>query len=152
MAHRDQRRERNIYYIEPYKQTGTLRLDYIYWYLDIHNLDISNNIYVCSGCVLVLACWLTVVAGDGYGHGHSSHGIGTACIVKVDTYLHISTHIYSYLLIYLPFRGATASATTASVRRDTFTVKDTATEADMVSWNEKTFAKFHNHVGLSPRM
>ena len=60
-------------------------------------LDISNNIYVCSGCVLVLACWLTVVAGDGYGHGHSSHGIGTACIVKVDTfytYLLISTHIY----------------------------------------------------------
>ena len=41
----------------------------------------------------MLACWLTVVAGDGYGHGHSSHGIGTACIVKVDTYLHISTHI-----------------------------------------------------------
>ena len=88
----------------------------------------------------MLACWLTVVAGDGYGHGHSSHGIGTACIVKVDTYLHISMHIYSYiytyLLIYLPFRGATASVTTASVRRDTFTVKDTATEADMVSWNE----------------
>ena len=91
----------NIYYIEPYKQTGTLRLEYIYWYLDIHNLDISNNIYVCSGCVLVLACWLTVVAGDGYGHGHSSHGIGTACIVKVDTYIywyrHISTHFYSYI-------------------------------------------------------
>ena len=60
----------------------------------------------------------------------------------------ISTHIYTYLLIYLPFRGATASATTASVRRDTFTVKATATEEDMVSWNEswkRTFAKFYNH-------
>ena len=66
----------------------TLRLEIISLSLEIYKLDISNNTYVCSGCVLVLACWLTVVAGDGYGHGHSSHGIGTACIVKVDTYIY----------------------------------------------------------------
>lgn len=29
-----------------------------------------------------VSCLVPSILGDGYGHGHSSHGIGTACIVK----------------------------------------------------------------------
>ena len=40
-----------------------------------------------AGCMLVMLA--PAVLGDGYGHGHgyghSSHGEGTACIVKVVT-------------------------------------------------------------------
>merc|ERR1712012_1474496 len=32
--------------------------------------------------VSVVFCLVPSILGDGYGYGHSSHGIGTACIVK----------------------------------------------------------------------
>ena len=78
---------------------------------------------------VVFAVLLPSVLSDGYGH--SSHGIGTACIVKVKL-AKIKDH--EMILLFLS-RVPTANAITANVRKDISTVRGMDMVEDMVSWS-----------------
>ena len=93
------------------------------------HVSMSSCLQLLNDFSVVFAVLLPSVLSDGYGH--SSHGIGTACIVKVKL-AKIKDH--EMILLFLS-RVPTANAITANVRKDTSTVRGTDMEVEgMVSW------------------